>query len=159
MRASWTVAVKVLIAIDHSIYSRAALDQILSSPWPPDTHFLVFTVAEFMHERTDYWSARSAQLLREAESKILAEHERLAQDSARELKEKFPQAVVEFKIEQGFVVDRLLEVADEWGADLIVVGSHGRRGLTRFLIGSVAESVASHARASVRVVRLPPGSS
>lgn len=47
----------------------------------------------------------------------------------------------------------LLAIAKEWGADLIVVGSHGLRGITRLLIGSVAEAVAMHAHCSVEVIR------
>jgi nucleotide-binding universal stress UspA family protein len=47
----------------------------------------------------------------------------------------------------------ILDEASQWGADLIVVGSHGRRGIDRFLMGSVAESVASHAGCSVEVAR------
>ena len=38
-------------------------------------------------------------------------------------------------------------------ADMIVTGSHGRKGLTRFLLGSVAESVIRNAHCSVLVVR------
>jgi hypothetical protein len=41
------------------------------------------------------------------------------------------------------------------GADLIVVGSHGYRALERFLLGSVSQSVVSHAACSVEVVRCP----
>jgi nucleotide-binding universal stress UspA family protein len=44
-------------------------------------------------------------------------------------------------------------MADLWGADLIVVGSHGRRGVDRYLMGSVSEAVALHAHCSVEVVR------
>ena len=47
----------------------------------------------------------------------------------------------------------ILEVAKEWAADLIVVGSHGRRGLNRLIMGSVSESVAIYAHCSVEVVR------
>jgi len=43
--------------------------------------------------------------------------------------------------------------ADEWGADLIVVGSHGRTGVKRWLLGSVAGAIVSHAPCSVEVVR------
>ena len=43
----------------------------------------------------------------------------------------------------------------EWGADLIVVGSHGQRGIRRFLLGSAAEFVARHASCSVEIVRRP----
>jgi nucleotide-binding universal stress UspA family protein len=49
------------------------------------------------------------------------------------------------------IVDR----AAEWHADLIVLGSHGRHGLDRFLIGSVSEYVARHAPCSVEIVRMP----
>ena len=47
----------------------------------------------------------------------------------------------------------ILEEARKWDADLIVVGSHGRRGFKRFLLGSVSEAVAMNAHCSVVVVR------
>ncbi|HLI62710.1 MAG TPA: universal stress protein [Terriglobales bacterium] len=42
----------------------------------------------------------------------------------------------------------------EWHADLIMVGSHGRRAVARMLLGSVAEFVARHAKCSAEIVRL-----
>jgi nucleotide-binding universal stress UspA family protein len=51
----------------------------------------------------------------------------------------------------------IVEAAREWPADLIVIGSHGRKGLDRLFIGSVAESVARHAPCSVEIVRMPVG--
>jgi len=47
----------------------------------------------------------------------------------------------------------ILAAADSWEADLIVMGSHGRRGFDRIVLGSVSESVAMHARCSVEVIR------
>ena len=52
--------------------------------------------------------------------------------------------------------EAILEEATAWGADLIVLGSHGRRGIDRFLMGSTAESVATHAKCSVEVLRGSP---
>jgi|ERR1017187_4321499 nucleotide-binding universal stress UspA family protein len=49
--------------------------------------------------------------------------------------------------------DGVLETATDMGADLIVMGSHGRRGLQRFLLGSVAQRVLSHVDVPVLVVR------
>jgi nucleotide-binding universal stress UspA family protein len=49
--------------------------------------------------------------------------------------------------------DLILREAQEWGADWITLGSHGRRGASRFLIGSVSEQVATHATCSVAVER------
>lgn len=63
----------------------------------------------------------------------------------------------ETAVEVGDVRERILDSAEAWHADLIVVGSHGRRGIQRFLLGSVAESVARHAQCSVLIVRTPAG--
>ena len=49
----------------------------------------------------------------------------------------------------------ILSEAAEWDANLIVVGSHGRRGVNRLLLGSVSEAVALHANCSVEIVRRP----
>ncbi len=58
-------------------------------------------------------------------------------------------------VRQGDVREVIIDSAAEWLADLIFVGSHGRKGLQRFLLGSVAEFVARHARCSVEIVREP----
>jgi nucleotide-binding universal stress UspA family protein len=55
-------------------------------------------------------------------------------------------------LREGNAEDEILTVADEQGVDLIVVGTHGRSGLSRALLGSVAESVLRHAKVPVLVV-------
>lgn len=47
----------------------------------------------------------------------------------------------------------IVATAREWHADLIVLGSHGKKGFDRLVLGSVSESVARHASCSVEVVR------
>jgi nucleotide-binding universal stress UspA family protein len=54
---------------------------------------------------------------------------------------------------QGEPGEEIVSAAQDWQADLIVIGSHGRRGLTRALVGSVAEAVMRHAPCPVLVVR------
>lgn len=49
--------------------------------------------------------------------------------------------------------EHILNEAIGWGADLIVVGSHGRRASSRLLLGSVSEAVALHADCSVEIIR------
>jgi nucleotide-binding universal stress UspA family protein len=58
-------------------------------------------------------------------------------------------------VQVGDIREKIIDAADQWHADLIVVGSHGQRGIQRFLLGSVAESVSRHARCSVQIVRAP----
>jgi nucleotide-binding universal stress UspA family protein len=62
---------------------------------------------------------------------------------------------VETAIEVGDVRESIIDTAAAWNADLIVVGSHGQGGIESFLLGSVAESVARHAKCSVEIVRIP----
>lgn len=49
--------------------------------------------------------------------------------------------------------DEILKEAEDWKADLIVMSTHGRRGITRLLMGSVAENVLRHSATPVFVVR------
>ncbi len=56
-------------------------------------------------------------------------------------------------VAEGFAKDIIIDEAQEWHADLIVLGSHGRKGLDRLLLGSVSEAVMRHAPCSVLIVR------
>lgn len=53
------------------------------------------------------------------------------------------------------VAEMLAEAAHQWQADLLVVGSHGRRGIERFFVGSVAERLVQKASSSLLLVRSP----
>jgi len=64
---------------------------------------------------------------------------------------------VDAAVEVGDIRESIIDSAAEWGADLIVVGSHGRSSIQRFLLGSVAEFVARHAKCSVEIVRVSMG--
>jgi nucleotide-binding universal stress UspA family protein len=60
---------------------------------------------------------------------------------------------VEHRTRDGFAAEEILRVSDEVGADLIVLGTHGRTGLHRLLVGSIAEAVLRRARCPVLAVR------
>jgi nucleotide-binding universal stress UspA family protein len=62
---------------------------------------------------------------------------------------------VERRLEEGDAVPDILRVAQETGADLIVMGTHGRTGLGRLLMGSVAEQVVRKAPCPVLTVKTP----
>ena len=59
-------------------------------------------------------------------------------------------------VEEGKPFEMILKVAGEWQADLIVVGTHGRTGLSHLLMGSVAESVIRHSTKPLFVVPTKP---
>lgn len=63
---------------------------------------------------------------------------------------------MEYKLAKGDATNSILEVTQESGCDLIVLGTHGRTGLSRVLIGSVAEHVMRNAPCPVLVVKGTP---
>jgi universal stress protein A len=66
-----------------------------------------------------------------------------------------PQVRVERRLEEGDPATQILRVAQEMSCDLIVMGSHGRTGLERLLMGSVAEQVVRRASCPVLTVKAP----
>ena len=83
-----------------------------------------------------------AQLKREDQKVLAGIRERLS----------LPASVQEF-LPTGDPATEIVTAAREWPADLIVLGSHGRKGVSRLLIGSVAEAVTRRAPCPVLVVR------
>jgi nucleotide-binding universal stress UspA family protein len=70
------------------------------------------------------------------------------------MRQRFPlqSSVLEF-FQVGTPSDEIVKAAEEWSADLLVIGSHGRGGMQRALLGSVAETVMRHAPCPLVVVR------
>ena len=68
---------------------------------------------------------------------------------------KTPGVSMKVRLENGRIFDTVLTVAEEEDADLILLGSHGRRGLSRFILGSVAHAVLS--RSTRPVLTIPVG--
>jgi universal stress protein A len=66
-----------------------------------------------------------------------------------------PRIRIEYLLEKGNAADEILRVAQETRSELIVLGTHGRTGLSRLLMGSVAEQVIRKATCSVLVVKAP----
>ena len=76
-------------------------------------------------------------------------------DRLHKIRAPDPKIVIEYRLEEGSAAAEILRVAHETGCDLIVLGTHGRTGLSRLLMGSVAEQVIRKATCSVLVVKAP----
>ncbi|HEV3204968.1 MAG TPA: universal stress protein [Gemmataceae bacterium] len=76
-------------------------------------------------------------------------------DQLQRLQIKSANVRAERRFEKGDPDTTILDVAQEIKADMIVMGTHGRRGLTRVLMGSVAEQVVRRATCPVLTVRIP----
>lgn len=80
----------------------------------------------------------------------------IGEDAMEEIRERADDADVEIEtaIEDGTPHRAILEYADDEGVDLIVMGTHGRSGLDRYLLGSVTERVVRGAEIPVLTVRV-----
>jgi nucleotide-binding universal stress UspA family protein len=74
---------------------------------------------------------------------------------AERLKGAHPSLNVAVEVIAGTPTKRILEEAERLGATQIVVGTHGRRGLTHLVLGSVAEAVVHESPVPVLVVKVP----
>ncbi len=143
---------KVLIAIDDSSCSNAALVAMIDRGFQPRTEFKIITVIE----PVAYEMARSGvyfESIGKAEKEFRAQCKQLIKAHADELRKAYPQSKISAYIIDGPIADRIIDEAESWQADLLVVGSHGRKGLEHFLLGSIAEKVVAHANCSVEVVK------
>ena len=80
---------------------------------------------------------------------------REAEEQLKRLKVPNDDVQIKRRLEKGDPATEITRVAEEIGADLIVMGTHGRTGLTRLLMGSVAEQVVRKATCPVLTVKTP----
>jgi nucleotide-binding universal stress UspA family protein len=148
---------KILLAIDGSEVSDAAVRAINERPWPAGSVVRVLHVVPPLYPPAAAPWAFSVTTpsgdtgLREVEQRVF--------ESAREMVKKVAASLapegreVEVETVLGDPRDAIVAQARDWGADLIVLGSHGRTGVKRWMLGSVAEAVVRHAPCSVEVAR------
>jgi nucleotide-binding universal stress UspA family protein len=145
--------VKILLAIDDSKFSEAAIESVIRQATPQEMEVRVLHVIEPIPIYPDGqawgYGPEASQVLEEQRK----EAEGLVARAGQTLREK--NFKVTTAIEEGDPKVVIIDSAAEWHADLIVMGSHGRKGLDRFFMGSVSEAVARHARCSVQIVRPP----
>jgi nucleotide-binding universal stress UspA family protein len=146
---------KLLLAIDGSRYSEPAVEATLARPWPPGSVVRVLTVEE---PAVPLAVVPEAALVSDVAAFARATHG-TAQEVVRDTRAKLDRGnlPVEVTIRQGDARKEIVEEARSWGADLVLMGSHGRTGLERMLMGSVAQYVVAHAPCSVEVVREKQG--
>jgi nucleotide-binding universal stress UspA family protein len=142
------IVMRILLAVDNSECSNAAAKSIAERPWPSESTIRVlFVVRMYTPLPTPYGMLSDEEvtqpLFREAEGVLEQTTAKLGA----------PGLTIEKCVRQGDPRHEIVEEAKDWSADLIIVGSHGRTGVQRWLLGSVAEHVVRHASCSVEVVR------
>ena len=138
---------RMLMGLDASKFTESTIKAVVAQCRPENVEVMLLHVLQPIAPAPPQMDAYFAPEL-ETEKKAADE---FVQRAATELREAGFKT--ETKVEVGDIREGILDCATDWGADLIVLGSHGQRGLGRWLLGSVSEFVARHAKCSVEIVR------
>jgi nucleotide-binding universal stress UspA family protein len=145
--------VRLLIGVDSSEDSNAAVAEVCNRHWPKGTEVGLLAVVDTVMPFASNPSEPSAM-------KWIEVADKSNWNQVREIFEPAAQRIrsaglhAEVLIRRGNPADEILEEANTWGADCILVGAKGTRGVDRLLLGSVSSAVSSRAHCSVEVVRM-----
>jgi nucleotide-binding universal stress UspA family protein len=154
---------RILIAYDGSSYADAALDDLRRAGLPRKAEALLLTVIDVglrlpSREESDASPAQrldiiGLQKVRQQIAQTVEEARTMAVQASARVQADFPNWEVRADAVADSSASAIINRADEWQADLIVVGSQGRSALSRLMLGSVAQKVVTDAACSVRIAR------
>ncbi|PWT91742.1 MAG: hypothetical protein C5B55_07595 [Blastocatellia bacterium] len=156
---------KLLIAYDGSQCSESALDDLTNAGLPETGEALVMSVAEVwmpppppsaveiveMAVKTEGVLALERKYIPNAN--VIKNADQMAVRAAARFQARFPRWKIDHEAQWGSPNWELFSKAEDWKADLIVAGSHGRTALGRFFLGSISQWLLNEAHCSVRVAR------
>ncbi|MCB9472171.1 MAG: universal stress protein [Cyanobacteriota/Melainabacteria group bacterium] len=145
-----------LLCFDDTLVTLEAFSELERRIWPPESEFVVLHVLIDLFETGSNNPEIDAEFAqrRMVERKVLME--KSVEDQVTSLTRSLPgHKITGLVVPESFggPVDTILNTAEEIEADLIVMGSHQRKGIDRFWLGSVSEAVAEHAHCSVEIIR------
>ena len=147
---------KILIATDGSDFSRQAIEKACEILADGEANNIkIISVSEEVANTGTEPFGVSSEYIHEMEKIGREQATKFASEAEELIRGRFADSPVQIstKIIKGSAGRAIVEEAQEWGADLIVVGSHGYGFWGRAFLGSTSDKVIHHAQCSVLVVR------
>ncbi|WP_025663231.1 universal stress protein [Aquimarina megaterium] len=147
---------KIVLAIDSSDFSKAAVEQLNRMTLPPSTEVCIINVYEFPTALGPELITTGGSLNNYFEEFISGAQKlgnKIVSEASDALKSINKTLTITTSVVSGLPKSAILEKAEDWDADLIVVGSQGQGALSRLLLGSVSQYLATHAKCSVMIAR------
>ena len=145
---------KIILATDGSSHSKEMVKQFAGRTFAPNTKVRIICAYEKsyymlntapMGAMTAYYDTADKYSQKKAEDAI--------ENAVTTLRKKNPKLSISTAVIEGSPKSVILDEAEKFGADLIVVGSNGHGAVAAFLMGSVSHAVVLHAKCSVEIVR------
>lgn len=146
---------KILLATDGSEYSEAAIDEVAGRPFAPGTEVRVVSAVEYHAPLTGAPFGVTGEYLAGVEREARKRARENVEQAATKLRASGSDLEVTTAVLEESPKVAIVEEAEQWKPDLLVVGSHGYGAIKRFLLGSVSQGVSLHAPCSVEIVRRP----
>ncbi len=151
---TWGDFDRLFIAFDGSAYSHDALDWLCDHKWGPNTKVhIVMTLPEFDNADAQNVSQLESGVLKAQWTIITSKAQKMLEEAATAVGQVVGRENVTVESIPGDPRQELLKCATKFGAQLIIMGSRGRTGFTKFLLGSVSLHLANHSTVPIAIVR------
>ncbi|MDR3442956.1 MAG: universal stress protein [Legionella sp.] len=143
----------IMVALDGSKISDSLVEEVIKLIKDQNSNLRIIHVVDesFVHYEGPSFDYLSIIAAYKKEGKKILDN--AAKKIAKQSSIKPETSILELKPFQGRVAEVIVEAAKEWPADLLIIGTHGRRGFSRLFLGSVAESVMRIATIPVLLIR------
>lgn len=143
---------KIMVAVDASDTAKQAMQEAISLAKQLQATLRIVHIADeqfvdYSGIGIDYVAYNAA--IKDSGVKILSEMEKIAKSNDVECDTQ----LIELKILDGRIEQKIIDAVKAWPADLLVLGTHGYRGITHFLLGSVAEGIVRISPVPVLLIR------
>jgi len=145
---------RVLLVTDGTEFSNFAIEKLLGLNLSPDSEVRVLSVVD-VPVPIGFDPIGGMPNMAEIEQIQREQVDKIVEKAVGKIKAARNDLQISSQTATGSPESRIVEIAEEWKADLIVVGSHGYNAWERLLLGSVSNAVVHHAPCSVLVARKP----
>ncbi len=150
---TWQDQRRVLICYDGSENSRAALDWVARGSWSPQQELVVVCVLNMVEDKIGAVPGLNYRKANQLQREAVAAVQNELDSHVRRLRSRLPEITIVGQVLEGHAVETILELAEKFLTDLIVIGAHSEQADIDTSIGSVAKRIACNSRCCVKIVR------
>jgi len=147
---------KILLAIDGSYFSKVAIDELNKMTLSSNCEIHIINVYEVPKSTglgLHSMGGRTGNYLEEIRSSAQKLGNKIVSEASEKIQRKSKTLSMTTSVVGGLAKSAINEKAEDWGADLIVVGSQGHGALSRLILGSVSQYLSTNAKCSVLIAR------